>query len=270
MNKNGFITIGELSKFSRVTRAILIHYDKIGVLKPVYVNEHNYRYYSFDQIGWVNFIRTMQLLGMPLKDIKNITLHRNPKMILEIFSKQINDLNNNIIEYIDARTLLLTLQNTIENSINVNEEKIEYVYEKASPLFIGPQNDYSTGKADWDALLDFYNYCGNNGKHINLNYSAWGIFSEERVKRGDWRFPDKYYLNCPDGENQKPAGWYVVGYGRGYYGQTDEIYKKMIAYMDENKMEICGPAYETYPLNEISIENPEEYLIRISITAREK
>jgi len=44
----------------------------------------------------------------------------------------------------------------------------------------------------------------------------------------------------------------------------------MMTYIKENSLEICGPAYETYPLNEISIDNPENYLIRISITAKKK
>jgi DNA-binding transcriptional MerR regulator len=64
MDKKALITIGKLSKFSRVPRTTLIHYDKVGVLKPVFVDKNNYRYYAFDQIGWVNLIRTMQFLGM--------------------------------------------------------------------------------------------------------------------------------------------------------------------------------------------------------------
>ena len=270
MNEKNLISISELAKFTRVTRAILLHYDKADVMKPAHLNGNSYRYYSFEQIGWVNFIRTMQIIGVPLKDIICMTKNRTPKMILKTFSEKINNLNKTIADYIEARTLLLTLQKTIENSIGVDEDKIEFIYEKATPIFIGPQNDYSDGKSDWDALLDFYNYFAENGADVNMNYSAWGMFSEERIKKGDWKYPDRYYLNSPDGESKKPAAWYVVGYGRGYYGQTDDIYKRMIAYMDENALEICGPTYETYPLNEISIENPENYLIRISITARKK
>jgi hypothetical protein len=165
---------------------------------------------------------------------------------------------------------MLTLQTTIENSIAVDENKIEFIHEPELHIFLGPQNDYSNGSTDWDEFIKFYDFCERKGMGKNMYYSAWGMFSEERIKRGDWKFPDKYYLNCPDGENTKPAGWYVVGYGRGYYGQTDTIYQKLIAYIKENNREICGPSYEAYPLNEISIDNPENYLIRISITARKK
>jgi DNA-binding transcriptional MerR regulator len=270
MNKKRLVSIGELAKLSRITRATLIHYDKIGVLKPVYIGENNYRYYSLEQISWVNLIRTMQTIGMSLKDIIKITKRRTPEIVLDLFSEQINNINKTITEHLEARKLLLTLQTTIENSIAVNEDKVELVWEKASSIFIGPQNHYDGNNTDWDTLLDFYTYCEEKYKHINLNYSAWAYFSEERIKKGDWKYPDRYYFNSPDGDDKKPEGWYVVGYGRGGYGQTSEIYKKIIAYINENNLEICGPSYEEYPLNEISIDKPENYLIRISLTVREK
>jgi DNA-binding transcriptional MerR regulator/effector-binding domain-containing protein len=270
MHEKTLISIGKLSKFSRVPRTTLIHYDKIGVLKPEFVGKNNYRYYSFSQIGWVNLIRTMQFLGMPLKDIISISNHRTPETILKLFSDHVNNLNSYIAKSVDARKLMLTLQTTIENSIAVDENKIEFIEESASNIFLGPQTYYSNGQTNWDGLFDFYNFCEQKGMSINMYYSAWAMFSEERIKRGDWKNPDKFYLNYPDGEHTKPTGWYVVGYGRGYYAQTDMLYEKMITYIKENNLEICGPAYETYPLNEISINDPANYLIRISITARKK
>ena len=165
---------------------------------------------------------------------------------------------------------MTTLHTTIESAILVDERKIDFIQEKEESMYLGPQNCYGNGRTDWDALLDFYRFCEENNRSMNLNYSAWAMFSEERIKKGDWKFPCRSYLNCPDGGDRKPAGWYVVGCGRGYYGQNDKIYKKMVAYMDEHNLEVCGPAYETYPLNEISVNDPENYLIRISITARRK
>jgi effector-binding domain-containing protein len=38
--------------------------------------------------------------------------------------------------------------------------------------------------------------------------------------------------------------------------------------MDENGYEIAGPSWEMYPLNEISMTTPDNYLIKISISAR--
>ena len=268
MDKSGFVSIGELARLSRVTRATLLHYDKIGVLKPMYVGENNYRYYSVTQVSWVNLIRTMQIIGMSLKDISEIMENRTPESILRLFSERINIINRTISEQVEARKLLITLQTTIENSVGVNEDKIELLWEKSEPLIMGPPVEYTGGKTDWEALLEFYNHLALKEPDINLNYSVWGYFSEERIKKGDWKFPDRYYLNSPDGSDKKPEGWYVVGYGRGSYGQTDKIYKRILAFIDENNLEICGPSYEAYPLNEISTPELGNYLIRISLNVK--
>jgi effector-binding domain-containing protein len=44
----------------------------------------------------------------------------------------------------------------------------------------------------------------------------------------------------------------------------------MIRYIDENGFEICGHAYEEYPLNEVAVTDNGNYLIRLLITVREK
>jgi len=271
-NGNGkkLLSISELAEFSRTTRAALIHYDKMGVLHPSVIGQNSYRYYSYDQIGLVNLIRTLQVLGMPLKKIAEITKKRNPKDMLNLLNKQLTLINQNILDQLEARKLILTLQNTIEETFAVNEDEIAVHWTEKKTIYLGPKNDYANGKTDYDALLKFYQFC--NKKDVNLNYPAWGYFSRERIKQGDWVYPDKYYLNTPDGYDEKPAGLYVTGYTRGGYGypHTDSLYKRLTAYIAENNFEYAGDVYEEYPLNEISIKNPDEYLIRVSIPVIKK
>jgi DNA-binding transcriptional MerR regulator len=270
MNTKDLISIGELAELSRVSRNVLLNYDKIKLLKPVYVGENSYRYYSIEQVSYVNFIRTMQHLEIPLKDIAAIAKERTPESMIKFFTEHMNKKFSEVEECVNSHKLMLELQKEIEESLGVSEEKIEFIEERGMKIIIGPENNYSGGRTDWEALRDFYEYCEKNCGSANLYYPTWGMFSEERLKRGDWKYPDRYFLNCPQGCDEKPAGWYVVGYARGHYGETDELYQKMIAYINENGLEICGPAYETYPLNEISLVNPKNYLIRISVKAKRK
>jgi effector-binding domain-containing protein len=74
----------------------------------------------------------------------------------------------------------------------------------------------------------------------------------------------------PDSPDKKPEGLYLTGYTRGNYGYTKELYTTLLAYAKEHDLKICGPAYETYPHNEISIPDPDNYLIRISITVKQR
>ena len=57
-------------------------------------------------------------------------------------------------------------------------------------------------------------------------------------------------------------------YTRGGYCQSEELYERLLAYIDANGFEICEPAYEEYPLNELCILEDKEYLMRVMVTVR--
>lgn len=67
-----YLTIGELAKTNSVSVKALRYYEKIGILKPAYINPHNgYRYYTPKQSLIVSFITTFLELNIPLKNFKN-------------------------------------------------------------------------------------------------------------------------------------------------------------------------------------------------------
>ncbi len=95
------------------------------------------------------------------------------------------------------------------------------------------------------------------------------MFSEERVKSGDLKWPDRYYFYNPSGEDERPAGLYAVGYTRGGYGQSNGLYQRMADYIKAQGFTICGDSYEEYPLNELSVKDDTNYLIRVLTTVCE-
>lgn len=110
----------------------------------------------------------------------------------------------------------------------------------------------------------------NQYPDLDLNYPVWGIFSEKRILQNDWKYPERYDFYNPEGYDEIPSDLHAVGYSRGGYGQTDELYKRLLNYIDENDFEICGNTYEEYPLNELNISDNNNYLIRVMITVRKK
>jgi len=270
MPRSGPFTVNAFAQFSRTTRDALHHYDKLGLLSPVSRGENNYRYYSGGQLAMVNVIRTLQALGLHLAEIKTLKNNRTPEDVVEKFSRQITEIDKKIDEWVRARKLLLTLQKMIHPVLNIDERKITAEFLPAEAIVLGDLNDYSRERDDYDALLTFYHAARDKYPNLDLNYPVWGVFSEKRVKRGDWVWPDRYYFYNPEGHDKKPAALYAIGYARGRYGQTDELYRRMLDYIDGNGLEICGDAYEEYPLNEICVADDANYLIRMMITVREK
>jgi len=265
----GLFSVNDFAKFSRTSKDTLLYYDRIGLLSPASRGKNNYRYYSHGQLALVNMIRTFQELGMSLSEIKDLKDNRTPEEIFEIYSRQVEKIDKKIEGWVGARKLLLTLRNSIRYVLNVNEDVITVQFLSAEAIILGDLNDFSRGRNDYDALLSFYYSINEKHPELNFNYPVWGFFTSERIKRGDWIWPDRFYFYNPEGHDRRPAALYAIGYARGGYGQCDELYKRIIEYIDKNGFEICGDAYEEYPLNEICIADNNDYLIRVMIAVRE-
>jgi len=270
VDDKGIFSISDFAKFSRTTRDTLLHYDRMGLLSPASRRANNYRYYSREQLAQINVIRTLQKLGMTLEEIKELKNNRNPVQVGEIFARQIGKIDQIIEMWVRAQKLLFTLDKSIRSALNIDEKTITVQFMPVEAIVLGDLNDYSRGRNDYDALLSFYQATSEKYPDLDLNYPVWGFFSEERIKQKDWVWPDRYYFYNPEGRDKRPAALYAIGYTRGDYGQSGELYNRIIDYIDNNGFEICGDTYEEYPLNEICVTDPHDYLIRVMITVREK
>lgn len=67
-----YLTIGELAKLKGISVKALRYYEKIGILKPDYIDPHNnYRYYHLKQNIKIDFILNLLELNVPLKNFHN-------------------------------------------------------------------------------------------------------------------------------------------------------------------------------------------------------
>jgi len=266
----GLFSISDFAKFSRLTRDTLLHYDRIGLLSPASRGENNYRYYTGSQLPVVNVIRTLQQLGMTLEEIKDLKDRRTPELSEEVLEQQIERIEIKIQEWVCARKLLNTILKTIRSVTNVNEDEITIKFLPAEAIVLGELNDYSRGRTFLDALLSFYNTMSERYSEPDLNYYVWSIFSEERLRQGDFINADRFYFYNPEGHDRRPAALYAIGYARVGYFQGGALYRKMAEYIDSSGFEICGPAYVEFPLNEVVVAEENDYLMRLMIPVREK
>lgn len=96
--ENEYVSISKMASLHHLTRQTLIYYDHIGLLKPVYVNEHGYRYYSVYQIPFLREICLLKKLGVKLEDIKKSIENRNPDSVINLLEKQKNQIEEQIQE----------------------------------------------------------------------------------------------------------------------------------------------------------------------------
>ena len=65
-----YFTISEFAKRRGININSLRYYEKLGLLKPAYIDDNNgYRYYSAEQVSLLNKIILCIQLGIPLKEM---------------------------------------------------------------------------------------------------------------------------------------------------------------------------------------------------------
>ena len=64
------IKIGDFAKATQVTVKALRHYERLGILKPAWINRFNsYRYYAPEQQTRLNLVLAYKDMGFPLEQI---------------------------------------------------------------------------------------------------------------------------------------------------------------------------------------------------------
>src|ERR1700733_7611231 len=104
-------TVNRLAKLSGVSVRALHFYDEIGLLKPAYYGENNYRYYEEAQLLMLQQILFYRELGFPLNEIQRIVSGSDFDKIEALNShKQV--LKNSLDR---THTLLKTIDKTISH-----------------------------------------------------------------------------------------------------------------------------------------------------------
>lgn len=98
--KNNRLLIWQMARLNHTTLATLRHYDKVGILSPVYVNpETGYRYYDVQQCLVFHMIQHHKALNMSLKEIKEILRRNDYDFLEQIYKKKLDEVNQALAEF---------------------------------------------------------------------------------------------------------------------------------------------------------------------------
>lgn len=62
-----------------------------------------------------------------------------------------------------------------------------------------------------------------------------------------------------------PKGLYVVGYVHGDYGETNDVYRDLLSFIEENNLQIAGNAYEEYLLDELAESDSQNFVMQVLV-----
>lgn len=275
MNKNSqnHLTTGEFAKLCGTNKRTLFHYDEIGLFRPEQKGENGYRYYSYQQYDTFSIICAMKDIGMSLKSIREFLKNRNPEHTMSLLIAQKKQIDKEINQLKQISQMMQNKIQILKQSRQIVCGAIELVACEEEYLIISENLEHTAPNTYIQILNKHMEYCSCH--HLNNGYGIGAIVSQENLLKQQFS-QHSHFFNKLQHQQQsplaisKPKGLYVISYLKGNYYQTTETYLKMLQFIQENQLVICGNSYEESIIDELSAQNIDDYITRISILVSHK
>ena len=269
------IKTGDFARLCGTNKRTLIHYDEIGLFKPAYTDDRGYRYYSESQFDVFFTINCLSKLGMPLKEIGAFLNHRNPQALKKLLLEQREEVLKEeerirkTRQVIETKLALVSLQEKLES--NQAGSSTEHIFQEYTPeeyMILSDPLNTNDHEAIIHTLCSHIGYCNKNNLNAGHPYGAMLDVSELRQEHLDtYAYFFTKVIDRPEDFpfHIKPAGTYAVAYLKGDYYDSEETYRQLFQWIDENGFNTGQYSYKEAIIDELAADSSEEYLTKISV-----
>ena len=269
------IKTGDFARLCGTNKRTLIHYDEIGLFKPAYTDDRGYRYYSESQFDVFFTINCLSKLGMPLREIGAFLNHRNPQALKKLLLEQREEVLKEeerirkTRQVIETKLALVSLQEKLES--NQAGSSTEHIFQEYTPeeyMILSDPLNTNDHEAIIHTLCSHIGYCNKNNLNAGHPYGAMLDVSE--LRQGHLDTYAYFFTKVIDRPEDfpfhiKPAGTYAVAYLKGDYYDSEETYRKLFQWIDENGFRTGQDSYKEAIIDELAADSSEEYLTKISV-----
>lgn len=267
-------SIGEVSKYQNISKQTLIFYDKIGLFCPAFVDPNNgYRYYSASQIDYLDTILIMKKIGFSLKEIKEHMQDYNIDSSLIVLRKQMTVIDQRIQELQLIRSRVLNRCEQMEAARKYSRSDSVIVVEDMELQYILVQavEEPNTLKEISIATKKCFAYSFQ--EKLPIFFQSGVIVPLKRVKEGRFTEASMAFLPIEKASGVKnirqlPGGTCACIYHVGDYLSISRSYQRLLAYCEENNLEIISDSYEFCINDYITSHDEGEYITKIVFYVR--
>lgn len=271
MEKHSFKT-AEFAALCGVKKDTLLHYDHIGLLKPQRVGENGYRYYSARQLSAFDLIAVLRRLGTPLSEIRDYLTRRSPEGLLDLLREKELELEAERRRLERMGELLRDTVRTTElaQQVKPGEIRIETLPRICCAVTKAPEFEAFEESV---YLLHVRELLSWAREHGSASQAPGDIVCRKSLEQDDF-FEDYYYCRVPEGTEGwdiriREEGTYAVLYHQGPYQSEPEACKKLRDWVLANGYEIDGDLYEEDLVNYTTSEDPDSYLLKLSLKIKD-
>ena len=249
MKQVDLLPIGKMAELNHTSVQTLRYYDKIDLLKPLYVDEEtNYRYYDIRQSAILDMIQYMKSLGMSLEQIKEQFEKEDIKEIQHILRKQSKNIDEEIKKLHHMKKGVEACIRNYNRYLRMPEEgkiTLEYIPDRKVFCYDGKINIYDHGLGTYEYILRELKkqviiedlpmvYFCNVGSILRKEM----IDADKFVSSEIFVFVDNDFGD-QEGIEIIPEGKYVCTYFHSFWKEKENA-QKLFRYIDENGYEIIG------------------------------
>lgn len=246
--------IGEVTKIMGITRKALLVFEDMGLLIPAVKDEESgFRYYSADNMTQIRAIRSLQALGLSLKEVKEYYYDTEN---IDTYLAHLMELRASL----DKNIQMLQVRAAKRGDLTVHKTTLPRMVCYCRRFVCKDVAEASNN------LRDTYIAAAHTGKMYML-----GRMFTMRMSPAT----DKLDLMCCipvnddyDGPERTefPETPALCIYYRGPYEETSIVIRALMQYVKENNVEVAGPFRSIYmegPPNRG--ENKEDYITQIAV-----
>lgn len=154
-----YFSIGEAAKAAHMTSETLRHYDRIGLVKPGKKDEWtNYRYYTQQDIVRLNTVRALQLMDLPLREIKKVLEYDELEKIVDFLARAEKKADEKIAALEYSRSKIRAAKASYEQKLR-QRESFNGVFVKCCPkrvILLSDTLEKPSLDNLWNYLCHFY------------------------------------------------------------------------------------------------------------------
>lgn len=181
-----FFSVGETAKAVGTTSETLRHYDRIGLVQPSRKDEWTkYRYYTEQDIVRLNTVRALQLMDLPLQEIKKVLEYEDLERIVDFLAQAEKKADEKIAALQYSKSKIQSAKIDYERKLQARKNPDGTFIKKMSERIILLSNTMETPTLDnlWNYLSHFYDKVPPALKEQFCFEDSAGIYTENGVSR---------------------------------------------------------------------------------------
>ena len=275
MKSDNLYTIGELSKVCNLPVSALRHYDKMGILRPAYVDkETNYRYYDDDSFVTATVLHAFKFYGCSLKNAKSLLESEDLESLHDLMLKKTEEFEEQIRVAHMSKAFFEEWAKLLEEAETVlkREQQPIRICEVNVPDLICWKPRIHPRTRLKHILAYVEGICG--GPMAFTQGPLYNRFPSYRLRLEDDLRGVSSYIGChpldrtPIERCVLRETAVVAAYHTGGFGSIGKTYEKMIHWAELHNFELRGDCIERYVTDFWSTDREDLYVTEIFLPLR--